>query len=159
MLTDPDRENPYVVFLVYVGGRWVIKKVAKAAVKKVAKESAKKASKGIGNAIPNFSKATIDPRKLTDYALNPNHPVGGNKAKVFESALGYNQSNASQLMKQIQKNLANTLATLGKADQYGQRYTVDILIKGANGKTATVRTEWIIKSGSNTPEMTTLFVK
>ncbi|MGG3963813.1 hypothetical protein [Heyndrickxia faecalis] len=42
-------------------------------------------------------------------------------------------------MKQIQKNLANTPATLGKADQYGQRYTVvDMLIKGANGKTATV---------------------
>jgi len=116
-------------------------------------------NKGIDNAIPNFSKAKIDPRKLTDYALNPNHPVGGNKAKVFESALGYNQSNASQLMKQIQKNLPNTPATLGKADQYGQRYTVDMLIKGPNGKTATVRTGWIIKSDSNTPEMTTLFVK
>ena len=104
-------------------------------------------------------KAIIDPRKLTDYALNPNHPVGGNKAKVFESALGYNQSNASQLMKQIQKNLANTPTTLGKVDQYGQRYTVDMLIKGPNGKTATVRTGWIIKSDSNIPEMTTLFVK
>nr|WP_285858223.1 T7SS effector LXG polymorphic toxin [Bacillus safensis] len=115
--------------------------------------------KGIDNAIPNFNKATIDPRKLTDYALNPNHPVGGNKAKVFESALGYNQSNARQLMEQIQKNLASTTATLGKVDQYGQRYTVDMLIKGPNGKTATVRTGWIIKSGSNTPEMTTLFVK
>jgi hypothetical protein len=115
--------------------------------------------KGIDNAIPNFNKATIDPRKLTDYALNPNHPVGGNKAKVFESALGYNQSNANQLMEQIQKNLANTPATLGKADQYGQRYTVDLLINGPNGKTATVRTGWIIKSGSDTPEMTTLFVK
>ncbi|WP_407656000.1 DUF6883 domain-containing protein [Lysinibacillus odysseyi] len=123
------------------------------------KSTGKAVDKGIDNAIPNFNKATIDPRKLTDYALNPNHPVGGNKAKVFESALGYNQSNASQLMEQIQKNLANTSATLGKADQYGQRYTVDMLIKGPNGKTATVRTGWIIKSGSNTPEMTTLFVK
>ncbi|WP_026683880.1 DUF6883 domain-containing protein [Heyndrickxia coagulans] len=78
--------------------------------------------RGIDNAIPNFSKATIAARKLTDYALNP----------------GYYQSNASQLMKQTQKNLANTPATLGEADQYGQRYTVDMLIKGANGKTATV---------------------
>ncbi|WP_079707596.1 DUF6883 domain-containing protein [Paraliobacillus ryukyuensis] len=109
--------------------------------------------------IPNFNKSTINSRKLTAYALNPNHPVGGNKAKVFERALGYNQSNASQLMQQIQKSLANTSATLGKADQYGQRYTVDMLIKAANGKTATVRTGWIIKSGSNIPEMTTLFVK
>jgi hypothetical protein len=64
-------------------------------------------------------------------------------------------------MEQIQKNLANTPATLGKADQYGQRYTVDLLINGPNGKTPTVRTGWIIKSVviSDTSEMTTLFVK
>ncbi|GKV55005.1 hypothetical protein NCCP2222_09520 [Sporosarcina sp. NCCP-2222] len=62
-------------------------------------------------------------------------------------------------MIKIHKNIANTPATIGQADQYGQRYTVDMLIKGANGKTATVRTGWIIKSGSNTPEMTTLFIK
>lgn len=125
--------------------------------KKPKEESKEKDSvKGIDNAIPNFSEAKIDLRKLTDYALNPKHPVGGNKAKVFESALGYNQSNASELMKQIQDKLPNTPATLGKADQYGQRYTVDMLIIGPNGKTATVRTGWIIKSGSNTPEMTTL---
>ncbi len=31
-------------------------------------------------------------------ALNPDHPVGGNKAKVFESALGYIKSNADDLI-------------------------------------------------------------
>lgn len=27
--------------------------------------------------------------KLSNYVLNPNHPVGGNKARVFSSALIY----------------------------------------------------------------------
>ena len=36
--------------------------------------------------------------------MNPEHPVGGNKAKVFESALGYNKSNAEEFMQQIYEN-------------------------------------------------------
>lgn len=48
---------------------------------------------------------------------------------------------------------------MGKLDQYGQRYTVDIPIMGPNGNTANVRTGWIIKTGSDVPELTTIFVK
>ncbi|WP_199883793.1 DUF6883 domain-containing protein [Anaerosinus massiliensis] len=118
------------------------------------------ASKAVAkNPLPNMESAKIDPRKLTDYALNPEHPVGGNKAKVFESALGYNKSNADALMKQVQEKLPQSEAILGKADQYGQRYTVDMQITGPNGNTATVRTGWIFKPGSTTPEMTTIYVK
>lgn len=115
--------------------------------------------KTIEHTIPNVESATINPKKLTDYALNPNHPVGGNKAKVFESALGYNQSNADDLMRQIYEKLPSSEAILGKLDQYGQRYTVDILITGPNGKTVNVRTGWIIKTGSDIPELTTMYVK
>lgn len=109
--------------------------------------------------LPNVEKATINLKKLTEYALNPNHPVGGNKAKVFESALGYNQSNADALMKQIYEKLPNSKAVLGKSDAYGQRYTVDISITGTNSKTVNVRTGWIIRTDSEIPELTTLFVK
>lgn len=116
-------------------------------------------SKTIDNALPNVEKATINPKKLTEYALNQNHPVGGNKAKVFESALGYNQSNADDLMRQIYEKLPSSEAVLGKLDEYGQRYTVDIPITGPNGNTVNVRTGWIIKTGSYIPELTTIFVK
>ena len=116
-------------------------------------------SKAIDNAIPNVESATINPKKLTEYALNPNHPVGGNKAKVFESALGYNQSNADDLMRQIYEKLPSSEAVVGKLDQYGQRYTVDIPIMGPNGNTVNVRTGWITKTGSDIPELTTIYVK
>ena len=116
-------------------------------------------SKSIDNAIPNVESATINPKKLTEYALNPNHPVGGNKAKVFESALGYNQSNADDLMRQIYEKLPSSEAVVGKLDQYGQRYTVDIPIMGPNGNTVNVRTGWITKTGSDIPELTTIYVK
>ncbi len=96
---------------------------------------------------------------MTEYALNPDHPVGGNKARVFESALGYNQSNADDLMKQIYEKLPNGEAVLGTLDVHGQRYSVDIPITGPNGNTVNVRTSWIIRPDSDVPELTSLYVK
>ena len=111
------------------------------------------------NKLPNLEKAQIDSKKITNYALDPNHPVGGNKAKVFESSLGYNQSNSDSLIAQIKQQLPNSEAVLGVKNEYGQRFTVDMQIKGPNGNTATVRTGWIFDIGSDTPRLTTLFVK
>ena len=108
--------------------------------------------------LPNFDKAEINPKKLTDYALNPDHPVGGNKARVFKSALGYDKNNAGELIEQIYSKLPESEAVMGKLDQYGQRYTVDMSITGVNGNTATVRTGWIIKTECEIPSLTTLYI-
>ncbi|AVK04822.1 pre-toxin domain with VENN motif family protein [Pseudomonas paraeruginosa] len=104
------------------------------------------------------NRAVIDPRKLTDYALNPDHPVGGNKARVFESVLGFTKGNSDLLMKQLKEGVMKNTPIPGKVDQYGARFTVDIPVIGPNGN-GVVRSGWIYKPGSNTPEMTTIFVK
>ena len=108
--------------------------------------------------LKNSDKAVIDPQKITGYALNPEHPVGKNKARVFESALGMNKSHADDLIAQIKKGVQNMPAIQGDVDQYGTRFSVDIPIVGPTG-TATVRTGWIIKEGTDIPALTTLFVK
>lgn len=107
----------------------------------------------------NAERAVVDPNKVTSYALNTEHPVGGNKAKVFESALGYNQANAGELIAKVQEGARLYPAKLGTADKFGQRVTIDMPITGPNGKTTTVRTGWIYDPGSSTPRMTTLYVK
>ena len=95
----------------------------------------------VGSKLPNVDKVTVDSRKVIDYALNPNSISGGaDKSKVFEHVLGYNKTNAEQLMNQIQRKLSSCDAVLGKLDQYGQRFTVDIPITGPNGNKAIVRT-------------------
>ncbi|MCK9799407.1 hemagglutinin repeat-containing protein, partial [Pseudomonas sp. MAFF 302030] len=104
------------------------------------------------------NRAVIDPRKLTDYALNPDHPVGGNKARVFESVLGFTKGNSELLLRQLQEGVMKNTSIPGKVDQYGSRFTVDIPVIGPNGG-GVVRSGWIYKHGSNTPEMTTIFVK
>ena len=91
--------------------------------------------------------------------MDATHSVGGNKAVVFESALGYNKSNAGELIAKIQEGVRTNQSALGKTDQFGQRFTVDMPITGPNGNTAIVRTGWIFDPGSTTPRLTTLYVK
>ncbi|MCP4346920.1 MAG: hypothetical protein GY795_15505 [Desulfobacterales bacterium] len=106
----------------------------------------------------NANRAKIDMRKFIEYALNPEHSVGGDKAVVFESVLGYNLSNYKSLFYQIKQGVTENTPLPGKADRFGARYTVDIPVRGPEG-TAIVRTGWIYKPGSDIPELTTLFVK
>jgi filamentous hemagglutinin len=39
--------------------------------------------------LKNAHRAVVGARKIVDYALNPNHPVGRHKARVFAAALGF----------------------------------------------------------------------
>ncbi len=107
----------------------------------------------------NAKHAVIDPKKMASYALNPEHPVGGNKARVFESALGFNPSNAEILVSRVQQGIISSSAELGAYDKFGQRMSVDIPIIGVNGETAIVRTGWMYETDSLVPRMTTIYVK
>ena len=109
--------------------------------------------------LPNVDKAKINPNKLTEYALNLEHPQGRNKAKVIKSVLGYDKNEANHLILQIQEKLHKCKAIPGKVDEYGKRYTVDIPITGINGNTAIVRTGWILKADIDIPELVTIYVK
>lgn len=88
---------------------------------------------GSAHSLIGANRAVIDPRKLTEYALNPAHPVGGNKARVFESALGFTKNNADDLMSQLRQGVMNNTPIPGKLDQFGSRFTVDIPVTGPAG--------------------------
>ena len=45
-------------------------------------------------AMPGYERAYTNPNKFYRYSLDPNHTRGGDKAVVYQAALGYNQSNA-----------------------------------------------------------------
>lgn len=79
--------------------------------------------------------------KLTRYLLNPNHTVGGSKAKWFKEALGFTLKNVDDLAKQIQFNLSK--AVQQGIGQHGTKYSQIIPIRGANGKVIEVQFIWI----------------
>ena len=108
------------------------------------------------NTLPHTDNAVLDIRKLSDYCLDENHPQGKHKAKLFASALGIDASNADELRNILLEGLKFTPAVIGRADEYGQRYTVDIEVKSGS-KSAKVRTGWIIEYGTDIPRLTTCY--
>jgi hypothetical protein len=103
-------------------------------------------------------RAVIDPRKLADYVLNPEHPIGGAKARVFRAALGIGRADAISLAAQIREGLMTNPAIPGKVDHHGSRFSVDIEINGPKGS-GVVRTGWIVALDSDLPRLVTAFVK
>lgn len=108
--------------------------------------------------LPNFEKASIPVSKLSGYALNKNHPVGKHKAIAFEKVLGYTEANQNDLIAEIHKGLAQYRAVSRKATPYGQPFEVQMVIAGANGRTAKIKTGWIIESDSTVPRLTTFYI-
>lgn len=106
----------------------------------------------------NATRAIIDPRKIRDYVLNRDNPVGQHKARVFAGVLGFDRSNVQLLIEQIRRGVVVYPAEPGRVDQYGARYRVDMIVTGPRGS-APVRTAWIYRTGSDVPELVTLHVR
>lgn len=107
--------------------------------------------------LPNASLAIIDPGKIRDYCLNIEHPRGKHKAKIFQEVLGITKNDTQALILQIKRQIRSSDCIVGEADTYGQRYTVDIIIR-KHSLEAMIRTAWIIKTKENIPRLTTCYV-
>lgn len=125
---------------------------------KVAENEAKLAKEAL-NATPSFKSVSIDVKgKLEGYVLNPEHPTGKHKAKVFKSALGFTQEDAAELAEQIRDKVQNCEAIRGKLTKYGQHWTVRIPIEGKNGRTALVETGWLVDNQDFALRLLTAYV-
>ena len=107
--------------------------------------------------LPNSHWAIVDLRKLTEYCLNPLHEEGRHKARVFLSALGVGQMDAAWLHDRILEAVATCEAQEQLVSPYGRRYIVDF-VAVREGRSAAVRTAWIIKRDDEMPRLTLCFV-
>ena len=104
------------------------------------------------------SRIVIDKRKLTEYALNPDNPVGADKAVMFQRHLGFTRDNYEPLLEQISAQALDGEAILGRTDEHGQRYRVDLKIVGTEGQRQIVRTGWIVEPDTDAARLVTLYV-
>lgn len=108
--------------------------------------------------LPNHEQAIIDLFKLRGYCLNPEHPEGRHKARVFASALGIGSADAEWLRDAILSIVGEAEVSNVEETPFGVRLDVDVLLE-RNGRTATVRTGWIIRKSDNIPRLASCFVK
>lgn len=107
--------------------------------------------------LPNAERAIIDIAKLRDYCLNPEHPRGKHKARVFQRTLGLTQEDAAWLQAQLYQAALHGDVRLGQRDRYGQRYQLDTRLETRAGS-ATLRSSWIVLAGEDRPRLSTCYV-
>jgi hypothetical protein len=107
--------------------------------------------------MPGGDAALVDPQKLTRYCLNPDHPRGKHKARVF-STLGFTIENANELRAALLVAAATADAQPALADRFGERYVIEFQIEGPRGS-GVVKSIWIVRRGEPFPRLTSCFVK
>jgi len=108
--------------------------------------------------LPNGEYAVVPLEKLTEYALNTEHPTERHKARVFKAALGLTVENAEFLQMTLQSAAASLDAVAEDPTVYGDRYVIDFKVTTESG-TATIRSAWMIRRDEDVPRLTTCYVK
>jgi Domain of unknown function (DUF6883) len=107
--------------------------------------------------LPDAERAVVEIGKLRDYSLNPQHEAGKHKARVFKSALGVTADDAGWLREEILSAVQAAEAAPRPDSPFGAHFVVDVLIE-REGRTALVRTAWIVEFGTDFPRLTRCYV-
>jgi hypothetical protein len=67
--------------------------------------------------LPNLHNAVVPKEKPHDYVLNPDHPQGRHKARVFKSMLGIERQHAEVLAEIIIASLSRAAAQQSSANE------------------------------------------
>ncbi|MGC8230258.1 ribonuclease domain-containing protein [Pseudobacillus badius] len=119
MLDDPDGEHPVIVIVVSIGGRYVIKKVAKTAVKKVSKSTLKKAK---GKLYVNRNAYKVNNK----VAKNKGKPLKGYKGGTFVNRKNQLPTNA--------RYTEHDIYPLSKSWGKGKKRGKQRIVRGSDGK-------------------------
>ena len=90
----------------------------------------------------NIQNLYIDPAKLKDYLLNPDHIDGRSKAKLLIS-LGFNVDYISKLHDSILLHAAENDFDQLVHTKFGEKYLVEGNMTTPNGKILEIRSVWI----------------
>jgi len=85
------------------------------------------------------------------------HPRGRHKARVFRSALRLTTEDTAELEVRIREALETEPCTAGAKDRIGRRCAVDFRWE-REGRTAAIRTTWIIRAAEDFPRLTSCYV-
>jgi len=107
--------------------------------------------------LPNADRAVVDIAKLRDYCLSTTHPRGRHKARIFGASLGMTAADAAELRDAILAAVLHVDAIETDSDAFGRRFVVDFAL-AHRGRTAEIRTAWIVRRGEEFPRLTSCYV-
>lgn len=104
--------------------------------------------------LPRRTSVEIDERKVRDYLLSEDHPVGRFKARFF-AALGFTADDVPAFTGEIRRMAATHDVASAEETDFGWMYTVVGELRGPKG-TASVKTVWIQEHGSPVVRLVTV---
>jgi hypothetical protein len=105
--------------------------------------------------IPGADRALINRRKLHDYLLSSEHPIGRFKARFF-AALGFGPHNWEELESALREQHLTQEAEAGPAEAAGQAFVVRAILRGPVSG-APVVSVWFVRTGETFPRFVTAY--
>ena len=100
-------------------------------------------SEGLDTQLPFAARALVEERKIVEYLLNLDHPVGASKAKFF-LACGFSLAEWVTLRRSLITHARTNAPTRRIGTPYGMRFTVECHCPTPNGRNPCIRTVWEI---------------
>ena len=104
--------------------------------------------------MPDAEHAWIESAKLTEYLLNPDHPIGGDKAAFF-LRFGFRQDTWRLLESALLIHATEGLVIGERSTTYGRHYTVEGRLRTPDGRDPIVRTAWMVALDAWRPRFVT----
>ena len=108
--------------------------------------------------LPHAELAQVPPAKPRDYVLNPTHPQGGPKSRVFAAALGITRADWQHLRQQLLTGVRSAPAQPRGSTPWGDLHEAAFDVTGPDGRVHRVRTGWIVRPDDPSPHLTTAYV-
>ena len=106
--------------------------------------------------LPNAHLAIVDYEKITEYLLNAAHPDNGGKAEFFDG-LGFTRDGWRGRVGALRLVASSFPISDAMESAHGIKYIIDGNIEAPNGRSATVRTIWIVDQGQDRPRLVTAY--
>jgi hypothetical protein len=109
----------------------------------------------VADLLPKATNAEIDPRKLRDYVLNPEHSTGRYKAAFF-AQMGYAAQDWPRLERDIREQHLTQPATPGQVSPFGRKYLITAPLQGPSGPARQVTSVWLLRPSRERVELITI---
>lgn len=106
--------------------------------------------------LPNAESTVIGERKVTRYLLATDHPVGGPKASLFRQ-FGYRLAACMEFRDALGAHASSGELVSAREFEFGMKYVVRGPIITPSGRTPSICSVWIIRTGETAPRWVTAY--
>jgi hypothetical protein len=106
--------------------------------------------------VARWHEAEIDDRKILDYLLSTDHPIGADKAAFFTS-IGYSREDWTRLRDDLMLMCEQGEVVAEEQTPFGIKYVVDGLVQAPAGRNIELRTVWISEEPGDRPRLVTVY--